>query len=111
MPDPVTYPDPVTHTDVLARCEAMVPALVARAEEAEALRRLPEATVADPRAAGRLEAVGQASPRGRRHCLGSRPPATGRPAPTEQSAQNGVSPPAPHPLMFVASTRRSPLNW
>ncbi len=49
--------DVLTHEALLARCEAMVPDLAARAAEAEELRRLPDATLADARAAGLLEAV------------------------------------------------------
>ena len=47
----------VDHDELLRRCEAMAPGLAARAEEAEELRRLPEATVDDARAAGLFEAV------------------------------------------------------
>ena len=39
------------------RCTALVPALAARAEEGESLRRVPDATLAEARAAGLLEAV------------------------------------------------------
>ena len=42
--------------EFVRRCEALVPGLDARAEEGEALRRLPEATMCDAREAGLLQA-------------------------------------------------------
>ena len=45
---------PTTTSEILARIDAMVPRLAERAAEAEALRRLPDATVRDADAAGFL---------------------------------------------------------
>lgn len=46
-----------THDEVLAACTALAPTLGARAVEAEELRRLPDATMADAAAIGLFELV------------------------------------------------------
>ena len=55
MPSPMSVA--TAHDEFVPRCEALVPGLRARAEEAEALRRLPDETLREVREADLLRAV------------------------------------------------------